>query len=520
MKKNKNAGFSIVEILIALAIFLILMLPIVNGIIQALNMSTGSKELQYRNEFAEGIMEHVKSVNINDLQDSKFYLNEGTIPGTFDTTKNLYITDTTDPDYAGTPFQNDLNGDGKITADEIFEYAEYQITGSVELGTKHEKYNYLVDVSSKAYAEAKSNDTSGTFLDPNNLSLGIIEDIDYTKVALIDDQVFNYDAMAENALKAKKLQGLKDSGDEEAYRQALENSANVFAQDEGTRMMTIKISGDATDGYKVRCILDYYDDNGVLGTDSNHYVEYSPYGKTFKDGMPNIYVLYNPCHYNSNYVLDDYISIDISELDDTKSKVNVFLVEVASTFSDTIVDSGALEEANKVDEKRQFTAGQSLYNTEYKNFGHRRDDAYIHVGAIVNGTDSSRLRQLQLYTNIGNNTKLVMNESGSYDEVEKSNKKSASDKLLYSIDDGCVDTQMSDFFDYMKENNIPDTVYPKLYSLYGHAYNALVGGLDDASAESRGMYDVKVYLKKEENGVIQVDQDVPILEGTKGGNES
>ncbi len=520
MKKNKNAGFSIVEILIALAIFLILMLPIVNGIIQALKMSTGSKELQYRNEFAEGIMEHVKSVEIDDMLDSKYYLNEGTDSASFSTDKKLYINDSTDPNYAGVPFTKDLNSDGKITADEIFEYSQYQIKGSVKLGTKHEVYNYLVDVSSKAYAENKSKDTTGTFLDPNNLALGIIEDIDYTKVALIDDQVFNYDAMAENALKAKKLQGLKDSGDEEAYRQALENSANVFAQDEGARMMTIKVSGDASSGYKVRCILDYYDDGSSLGADINHYVEYSPYGKTFKDGMPNIYVLYNPCHYNGNYVVNDYISIDLSELEDTESKVNVFLVEVASTFSDSIVDSGALEEANKVDEDKQFAANQSLYNTEYKNFGHRREDTNIHVGAVINGANPSRLKQIQLYTNIGDNTKQVMNESGAYEEVEKSNKKSSKDKLLYSRTDGCVDPRMKAFALRMAENNLPSTVHPNIFPLYGYTDSALVGNLSSASAESRGMYDVKVYLKKDSDGEIDVTKDLPILEGTKGGNES
>lgn len=522
MRKKRNSGFSIVEVLIALAIFLILMIPITKGIIQALNMSTGSKELQYRNEFAEGIMEHVKSVEIDELLASEYYIDAGTDASSFSTSRAIYSSDTSVSDYAGPPITADKNGDGKITADETFEFAQYEVSGTVKLGTKHEEYNYLVDVDSYDYANSAANDTTGTFLDPNNLALGIVEDVDYTKVALIDDQVFNYDQMAENSLKAKKLQGLREI-DEEAYRQAVENADNVFAGDEGYRMMTIKVSGDKTNGYKVQCILDYYDEsNNLSGT--NHFVEYSPYGKIFKKGMPNIYVLYNPCHYNGNYSKDDYITIDTSELKDTQEEVKVFLVEVASTYSQAIVDSGAIDAANSADDKSSavFDENQTLYNTTYGNFGHDRDSVKVHVGALVcNNGSTSPITKLHLYSNIGDNTKDIMDEDGNITTVDKRNKKTDSSKFLYSNTDGCVNTMFNSLISFMYSNNTDSHTLATFRPLTGQTNNdAVVGHLNDASEESRGMYNVKVYLKKASEGAIDTTSDLPILTGTKGGNES
>ncbi|MGN0495483.1 MAG: prepilin-type N-terminal cleavage/methylation domain-containing protein [Lachnospiraceae bacterium] len=534
MKKKNNAGFSIVEVLIALAIFLILMIPIVKGIVQALNMSTGSKELQYRNEFAEGIMEHVKSVNIDELLDSKYYLDSGTDASSFTTTRKIYSLDTTDPDYAGPPLSNDFNGDGNLTADEYFEYAQYQISGSVKLGTKHEKYNYIVDVDSKPYAEAKSNDEQ--FLDPNNLALGIVEDIDYTKVALIDDQVFNYDAMAENALKAKKLQAVKDAGDEEEYRQALADPFSYFIRDNGYRMMTIRVSGNKTDGYKVQCVLDYYDDNSSLdvsGSDS-HYVEYVPYGKVFKDNLPNIYLMYNPCRYNGSYVTDDYITIDTSELTDTTTPVNVFVVQTASNYSESIVNSGAIQAANdaydeayrsKHEDVDQATldknhlSDDTLYNSNYGNAGQSRDDTQIHMAAVVGTNQTGRLPQLHIYSNIGDNTKETIDDEGNIVTEDKRNQKSDSSKFLISQSDSITDMS-NNFFRYMAKNNLTNPTTASIYGLLGNTGEAVVGYLEDASEQSRGMYYIKVYLKKDSDGAIDTAVDQPILQGTKGGTES
>ena len=59
--------------------------------------------------------------------------------------------------------------------------------------------------------------------------------------------------------------------------------------------------------------------------------------------------------------------------------------------------------------------------------------------------------------------------------------------------------------------------------LYGNDKQASVGSLESAESESRGLYTVKIWMKESKNdnqNDIDPTKDVPILEGTKGGNES
>ena len=74
--KNNN-GFSMVEVLIAIAIFAILLIPIVSGIIRSMNRTTDAKTLQYRNEFAENVMEYVKEESLENILRGKYFASVG-----------------------------------------------------------------------------------------------------------------------------------------------------------------------------------------------------------------------------------------------------------------------------------------------------------------------------------------------------------------------------------------------------------------------------------------------------------
>ena len=301
--------------------------------------------------------------------------------------------------------------------------------------------------------------------------------------------------------------------------------------------MTIKVSGDKANGYKVQCILDYYDDSSALSSAGyNNYVEYTPYGKTFTKELPNIYVLYNPCRYNGNYTRDDYVTVDTSELKDSREDVKLFLVETASTFSQAIIDADALDAVNNADSKSDavFTEDQVLYNPDYANSGQDRDSTKIHVGAIVgSGNNSSSITKIHVYSNIGDNTKDQIDEDGNITKVDRRNKKTAKENYLYSDNpDGeknesgeviaryAKDTTFTNLVNFMMSNNHDAFVNASFRGLTGSTDNAVVGNLNDAKEQSRGMYDVKVYLKKASEGAIDTSQDLPILQGTKGGNES
>lgn len=490
MIKKKNTGFSMVEILISLAIFVLLMMPIVSGIISSLKASTASKEVQYRNEFAENLMEHIKSVPIDDIQDEEYYVKHGTTTGTF-TAETPVITNHT------------VTG-----STEVVKQTEFAITGKTQIGTQKTSYAYRVEVDNGYYVDKKVNDVN--FLDPNNLALGVVEDIDYNKVALIDGTILNYDTAAAKSFKTKKLQVLKET-DETGYRQQIEGTGvDLFAGDTASRLTTIEVSGSKTKGYTVKCVLDYIDDNRMLGTDN--YIQYVPYAKTFDKELPNIYLMYNPCYYNTDYSSDDYIMVDTSGLEDTdKPDVNIFLVEIAKQYSDNIINSGMLgaEEEGKI-----------LYNDTTFNGG-ERENVKIHMVAAQKGTTD--LSNIHVYHNIGDNE----DESGSL----KRNEKSAIGNFWYKLNSAitedernngvnpAVDSKLNLFKDKLNEG-VAGAKMGIIPLVSGVSGDAEVAPLNAATEENRSLYQVKIWLKEESEGPIDTSVDLPILQGTKGGNET
>lgn len=485
MIKKKNTGFSMVEILISLAIFALLMMPIVSGIISSLKGSTTSKELQYRNEFAENLMEHIKSVPIDDIQDEEYYIKNGTTAGTF-TTEAPVITNHT---VTGTS--------------EVVKQTKFAIAGKTQIGTQKTTYSYRVEVDNGYYVDKKVNDAD--FLDPNNLALGIVEDIDYNKVALIDGTILNYDTTAAKSFKTKKLQVLKET-DETGYRQQIEGTGvDLFAGDTASRLTTIEVSGSETKGYTVKCLLDYIDDNSMLG-DDNH-MQYVPYAKTFEKELPNIYLMYNPCYYNTDYSADDYIMVDTSGLE-TNTDVNIFLVEIAKQYSDNIVSAVTPDDAEKI-----------LYNNTTYNGG-EREDVKIHMVAVK----TADLSNIHVYHNIGDNE----DAEGNSKVNEKSSLGNFWYKLSSAITDDerangvnpAVDSKLNLFRDKLNEGLTASAKKDIVPLVSGSSNDAEVGSMNAATEENRSLYQVKIWLKKESEGAIDTSVDLPILQGTKGGNET
>lgn len=500
MTKKKNTGFSMVEILIAVTIFAILMIPIVSTIVSSLKMSTNAKELQYRNEFAEHMMEHIKSVPIKDIQSTEYYLNNGS--------SSVSVTESTDT----TEVKWDLDGDGTQETTEELSTSKYVITGKTKLGTQNTPYNYTVEVDNQYYVDKRAGNVD--FIDPNNLALGIVEDIDYRKVALIDGTILNYDMAASNAFMSKKLQNLRDES-EERYQQEIEGgkyTTSNFARDKGSRLIRIEVSGKAETGYTVKCIMDYMDTSSYS---NGEIVTYTPYAQTFTK-LPNIYLMYNPCYYNSMYANDDYIALDTTGIKDDiddMPEVNVFIVEIARTYSKNITDS------NSLDPKLPTI----LYNDVVSDTDSNREQCKIHLTTVLGDTESDdssdnlkkRLKKISVYHNIGDNYdedyQVKVNRKTSINNFwyRKEALLSSSEKLAGVKDP--IDTTLGSF---------ASKINKRFCAIQPSDDTAYVGALNTATDENRGLYQVKIWLKEEANGAIDTSTEPPILQGTKGGNES
>ncbi len=523
MRSKFNKGVSMVEILISIAIFAILMVPIVSGIVSSLNNSTEAKTLQYRNEFAENIMEYVKQDSITNVMKGDYF---GTVGSTGVRTRASFYKDPTKADYdehlkkmaaellmSHSSFQNvsygtsgvqrENSATGEIT---YFPYETYTITGSVNLGTKHEKYSYQMEISNKYYADKEAKYYS--YVNPNNLALGIVEDIDHTKVALINGTIANYDTSVANAFLTKKIEKLKVSDPDwyEIYMQQ-QTDVDLFTSDKGSRIITVKVSGSERTGYNVLCKLTYEDDNGMLKDANGNQmtIEYQPFefnypvdDETGIATLPNIYLMYNVCLYNGKFVDDDYIAIDTSEVTDD-TKINFFVVETAESYSDNV----ALSNDGLVvkDADGNIVSRPTLYNKNVEAGADTRTDVKVHLVA----QDGSNLKNLSVYHNF---------DKGGYNQ-NTPNKKNHY-VLFSSTDMGTIDS----FLTAGARAYVPLVKYTYSAGATVKDVNnsvANIGALNDAQEEARGLYDIKIWINKGDT----VDTTVnPTLTGTKGGNES
>ena len=80
MVRKNNKGFSLIEVIVAVAILTLLMAPIIQQVIQTLNTSAQAKERQYAVENAEYILNYIQETPVSKLnisvynQDGKNYV--------------------------------------------------------------------------------------------------------------------------------------------------------------------------------------------------------------------------------------------------------------------------------------------------------------------------------------------------------------------------------------------------------------------------------------------------------------
>lgn len=550
-RREQNSGFSMVEVLISLAIFAILITPIISGIISAINSSGNSKTLQYRNDFAQNVVEYSKNASMSDVLSGSFINGyDGTIDNisivTTDKAKTLskygaYVAagNVTEENKVQYILKNDDSSLPSETKE--LDYVSYNVTGKVTLGTASAQrdYVYALEISNQDYVEkeaAEKNNKTQTeakdlYTDVNNLSSSTVEDLDYTKVALINGTFANYDTAVSNAFYTQKMKILKEHAPNK-YNQILQQQqyATILGDDTATRVITIRVykqnnpdTGDLE--YIVACYLRYHDNSTVALEDGTgtlgDYLEDISYivQATAYSHLPNVYLMYNTCVYNGEFGEEDYIVFDTSELDDSE-ETNFFVVETAEQYSSDIVDSvtGSTnpdsQEAKDIVDKTTKTDGSGNVNPLYRNetqHGLTRDNVEIFL------LRSNTSKPMNVYTNFGatsgnnkKNTKVYCEQVDvvTYASLISSLSSSTGGTLklskpnAYSVDNGTIATRINALGSY----------HP----------------LEDSQDANVGLYTVKFWIEEGSNpeDLLQKIRDSrtsgaeyePTIQGTKGGD--
>ena len=191
MVKSNNKGFSLVEIIIAAAIFAILIYPITNALITATKTGTTSTKKQYAVEKAEEIMEIFKTADLS----GNVNIPDGNGTKTYSFTK-------------GTPSGKSITLPNSKTA----EYSDTTYTcNDVSIGKSYETYTCQVDVNDAAYQVLKNGyvlaglDGGATFksdesgaIQTNATESGTIRNLDSKQSAIIIGATYNVAATGSN----------------------------------------------------------------------------------------------------------------------------------------------------------------------------------------------------------------------------------------------------------------------------------------------------------------------------------
>ena len=562
MQKNKNSGFSMVEIIISVAIFSILIIPIISGIVGSMKNTTSSKTLQNRNEFAENLMEYVKTDTLENVLEGSYldsigsYTNTAskaaTVTATFYTVnginydaslndiKDLLASRSDKLLIAKTTYNNGKSESS--SAYEAYPYEEYELSGKVNLGTDHKTYAYRMVLTNEAYAEAEKlsfDSATGktTYNNPNNSSFGVVEDIDYKKIALINGTIANYDSSVSNAFLSRKIEALKSVSPDwfDMYTKQT-SSPDLFPSDTVTRRIVIKVSGSNTTGYKVRCKLIYHDNcesrpevKSYMSSHNMDNIEYTPFeydypvdSSTGYATLPNIYLMYNVCLYNNFYSPHDYIIVDTSELTDNPNEnrpVNVFVVETAEKFSTALVDANTDLTDVSTDELKKKNSnnvlvkknGKVLYNNNTSTGVSSRENVQVHILTTKKSADKDNLKNVHVYHNFDVTNSIsdvnLKNSYVLYNSATPGVITSEISALHPTKDDGTVDNSDA----YVAINGSIKTSSNKFVT------GASVQSLDKAKEENRGLYQIKIWMQEGDDPTkIDIRNTSPILTATKG----
>ena len=259
---SSNEGFSIVELLVAVAILAAVFTPILQSFLTAANINSKSQKLQNATSLAETIMEDVKGNSIADLH-------EEAVNGTSNSIMEFLSSGQTSEssDFVNTP--------------------PYTINYTNISATQGRKYDASVTISTSEYSE--TSDISG-INDANIKELPKINGLKTDEHAVLSWELNQYDGSAmvglvdentndgDEALRTAKLTTIRPTAEKNTY------ISIDYDKD---------VNGDKTKLLKITCTVEYK--SGVSTDKPLQYLVYTGYFEDKsgdKSGGPNIYLFY------------------------------------------------------------------------------------------------------------------------------------------------------------------------------------------------------------------------------------
>lgn len=367
MAKKKNSGFSLIEVVIAVAILGLLITPILTQIIQSTNTGRKAKERQAAVENAEYVMNFIQrtdkeeldimsSSGVSDISITGFSKKtnadkvtcelvdvDGNLLTTVEYNAYIYTLDNTklgpkSNEYTRKAILDDLSSCvlGKKDSADVNKRYEILYDSSAysdslkadgfiltnEGSITHTNSDGLVD---KIVCVPSTGDYTKDYVNPNNVNIGFIQDLDATKVAIIQSVASNFDKQASDSIFTQKMDFLKATNPDEWKKQVTGiTGTNTFSNDApACRYIHIsntahKNLSDKIDYYEVTCDVAYYDNFTVGGSGAEAKLKYTAFAKKFYTSKaPDVFFYYEPYvpdetdkYYTTNDFIEFYNDAD------------------------------------------------------------------------------------------------------------------------------------------------------------------------------------------------------------------
>lgn len=459
MAKTNNKGFTLIEIVIAVAILSVLLTPILKQFADTLETSRKAKGLQEANETAVYEMEEFQTVSKESL-DKKYGAPtvHADLPVTlYDTAGNVISSTLTyssyeykledsligakKDKYSNVVVLDDLSNKvrayGGESAATHYKVA-YNLTNT-ELASFGDgfvltnegsivQYDAAGNITAVACTDKNENGTAVSYVqNPNEVNLGNMHDLDKNSVALVMGDTSSFDSEAFSALFSKAMDHLREL-DYNSWQQALLNVDNesILSQDSmNNSKRLIKIytdkSVDAATGkdcYIVKVDV-YYDYNYSLlieGKKSSPYhdmVSYTVFSqKFFTKEAPEIYFEYQPyCISGANSANAVYLENDYILFDNNVDECKLYLYK---PYKDQQNASASLSDYYTVDSDGDGTPDKKAeYYTYYTDAAHttkvkihlasKNTNTAVSLNADGTASDPDGYKRVYIFTNLDTN---------------------------------------------------------------------------------------------------------------------
>jgi prepilin-type N-terminal cleavage/methylation domain-containing protein len=296
MRKN-NKGFTLLELLISIAILAIILVPLLNNFVVAAKLNATSKKTHKATTIAQNLIESIKAEEIGELVNTSHGLNPF----------NLLINEISGMEeltLVGAPYL--FQSEPVINLDR-----EKLYFGIYGIKDESQKFDALITLDAVPYDSTVSVEP-GTTLYYNQFQMPEIKDINKEENALIT-QSFE-DNWAVDTLYERHVSFCADYNaaalDEEPPRATITPDTIETLKSKITRDIKININANLedTNSVIVETIYDYKCSTTAINGNSVSYVVYK---KTIAKPMDEIYLFYHPLSLNSDKItINNFANID------------------------------------------------------------------------------------------------------------------------------------------------------------------------------------------------------------------